>query len=85
MVDCVPACHPYRIPPRGIWLVAEHYNVLWVDAQPLACLVLDFFDAALVSGNCGEAFILRQIPAVHKEIIGSTGMNGNILESRRLV
>jgi hypothetical protein len=39
----------------------------------------------LVSGNCGEAFILRQIPAVHKEIIGSTGMNGNILESRRLV
>ena len=47
----VPAYLMNRIPPRGILLVTEHDNVLWDDAQPLACLFLDFLDAALVGGD----------------------------------
>jgi len=51
VVGRVPAHFTNRIPPRGILLIAEHDNVLWNDAQPLACLFLNFSDAALVNGD----------------------------------
>jgi hypothetical protein len=51
VVDRAPAHLTNRIPPRRIFLVAEHDNVLWDDAQPLACFFLDFSDAALVGGD----------------------------------
>ncbi|SRR6266478_6835982 len=51
VVGGVPAHLTNRIPPRGIFLVAKHDNMLWDDAQPLACLFLNFSDAALVGGD----------------------------------
>lgn len=51
VVGRVPAHLTNRIPPRGIFLVAEHDNVLRDDAQPLACFFLNFSDAALVGGD----------------------------------
>jgi hypothetical protein len=51
VVGRVPAHLTNRIPPRRISLVAEHDNVLWNDAQPLACFFLNFSDAALVGGD----------------------------------
>ncbi len=51
VIGRVPPHLTNRIPPRGIFLIAEHDNVLWDDTQPLACLFLNFFDTALVGGN----------------------------------
>jgi hypothetical protein len=51
VVGRVPAHFTNRIPPRGISLIAKHDNMLWDDAQPLACFFLNFFDAALVGGD----------------------------------
>jgi hypothetical protein len=51
VVGRVPTHLTNGIPPRGIFLVAEHDNVLWDDAQPLACFFLNFSDAALVGGD----------------------------------
>lgn len=51
VVGRVPAHLTNRIPPCGIFLIAEHDNVLWVDAQPLACFFLNFSNAALVGGD----------------------------------
>jgi hypothetical protein len=87
VVGRVPARLANRIPPRGIFLVAEHDNVLRDDAaaaaaaQPLACFFLDFSDAALVGGDRGEAVLLGPTVAVPDEITGPV-VDGNILLSQ---
>jgi hypothetical protein len=81
VVGRAPAHLADRIPPRGIFLVAEHDNVLGdaaAAAQPLARFFLDFSDAALVGGDRGEAVLLGQTVAVRDEITGPM-VDGNIL------
>jgi hypothetical protein len=54
--------------------------MLWDEVQSLVCLLLNFFDAALVGSDEGKAFLLRLIVAIHDKVISSAGMDGNILE-----
>lgn len=79
MIGSVPALRTDRIPPGRVLFVAEHDDTLRDNAQALAGILLNLRDTAAVGCDGGEAVCPWDITAVSDKVVGSTGMDGNIL------